>query len=164
MELADETARCPFDQAMERLSMRHAYLVVAGLASLATLAGCTYAERNQVSANPPTVSYRVAGNDISQANVSAQQYCQRYSQGAVYEGLQATPSGNVAVYSCSGPMAPAMSGTSVPPKNYYAQPGQVPPPPYGEPQIQCATPLHQNQPGGTDYVGPPATGCPTPSY
>jgi predicted small secreted protein len=26
----------------------------------------------------------------------------------------------------------------------------------------CATPLHQDLPGGTDYHGPPVAGCPAP--
>ncbi|HXQ51913.1 MAG TPA: hypothetical protein VN802_12515 [Stellaceae bacterium] len=29
-------------------------------------------------------------------------------------------------------------------------------------RILCADPLHQNRPGGTDYKGPPVTGCPAP--
>ncbi|MBV9521960.1 MAG: entericidin A/B family lipoprotein [Alphaproteobacteria bacterium] len=29
--------------------------------------------------------------------------------------------------------------------------------------VGCATPLHQDLPGGTDYKGPPVPGCPGPS-
>lgn len=136
--------------------MRHALLILAGLAGLA---GCTYAERNQISANPPTVSYRVQGNDISQANVSAQQYCQRYNLGAQYQGLQATPTGNVALYSCGG-SSTGVSGSTVPPSPY----ATVAPPPYSEPQVICADPMHQNRPGGSDYSGPAVPGCPPTRY
>jgi hypothetical protein len=128
-------------------TMRYAVLVLAGLG----LAGCSWADRNEVTANPPSVSYRVTGNDISQANVSAQQYCQRYNAGAQFQGLQPTQSGNVAVYACAGPTGVATSGSSVPP-------------PYATPQFECATPMHQDRPGGTDYVGPPVEGCPAPRY
>lgn len=127
--------------------MRQALLVLVGLVGLA---GCSYGDRNQVNATPPSVSYRIAGNDISQANVSAQQYCQRYSKGAQFQGLQSTPSGNVAAYTCAGPMV-TVNGSSVPP-------------PYSEPQVECATPMHQDRPGGTDYNGPPVAGCPPTRY
>jgi hypothetical protein len=83
------------------------------LAVLAALGGCAVADHNRAAATPPTVSYRIAGNDISQANASAAQYCQRYGTGAQYQGLRASPSGNVAVYSCGAPVA--TSGSSVAP-------------------------------------------------
>ena len=134
--------------------MRRTIFVLAGLA---VLGGCSVADENRVSATPPappTVSYRVPGNDISQANVSAAQYCQRYGTGAQYQGLQGSPSGNVAVYSCDG--APvATSGSSVPPYATYAAP-------YGAAPVgECADAWHQNLPGGTDYYGPPVAGCPS---
>jgi hypothetical protein len=66
---------------------------------LGALAACT--GPSQVAATPPTVSYRVTGNDVAQAGVNAQQYCARFGRTARFEGLQATASGNVAVYSCS---------------------------------------------------------------
>lgn len=139
--------------------MRRAIVMIAGLAALG---GCSDADYNRVSATPPappTVSYRVAGNDISQASASAAQYCQRYGTGAQYQGLQASPSGNVAVYSCNGPPV-ATSGSSVPPYDpAYANSPYNPaygPPPAG----QCADTLHQNRPGGSDYFGPPVPGCP----
>jgi hypothetical protein len=30
-------------------------------------------------------------------------------------------------------------------------------------RVQCADPLHQNRPGGTDYHGPAVPGCPRPA-
>jgi len=65
---------------------------------LGALAACTGPSR--VAATPPTVSYRVTGNDVAQAGVNAQQYCAQFGRTARFEGLQATASGNVAVYSC----------------------------------------------------------------
>jgi len=94
------------------------------LAGLGALAACSTAERNEVSATPPvppSVSYRVTGTDISQANVSATAYCQRYGAGPVYQGLQSTPTGNVATYSCNGPPV-AQSGSAAPPPYYGAPP------------------------------------------
>lgn len=142
--------------------MRRAIIL---LASLAALGGCSEADHNRVSSTPPappTVSYRVAGNDISQANVSAARYCQRYGTGAQYQGMQASPSGNIAVYNCTG--APvAASGSSVAPYNsqydsrYNSQYNSgYAPPPVG----QCADMMHQDRPGGSDYFGPPVPGCP----
>ncbi len=123
--------------------MRTVLLVLAGLGALAA---CSPAEQNRVSATPPlppTVSYRVPGTDITQANASAAAYCQRYGTGPEYRGLQTTPTGNVATYSCDGP-AVAQSGSTA-----------APPPPGG-----CADAMHENLPGGTDYHGPPVAGCP----
>ncbi len=101
------------------------------------------------SATPPTISYRVTGSDLSQANFSASQYCQRYGTGAQYQGLQQTPSGNVALYDCAGAMA--TQGSSVP-----SDPSEAGVAPAGE----CGGFLHQDRPGGTDYAGPPVAGCP----
>ena len=120
------------------------------LIGLAALGACTN-EPSRVSATPPSVSYRVNGNDISQANLSANEYCQRYGSGAQYQGLQPTSSGNVAVYNCGGPAA--VSGSSVAPDPYAN--GTVPP------ADACASFLHQDRPGGSDYQGPPTTGCPS---
>jgi hypothetical protein len=133
--------------------MRTAFLVLAGLGT--ALAACSSADQNQVSTSPPTVSYRIPGTDISQANVSATAYCQRYGAGPEYQGLQATPTGNVATYTCDGPPV-ATSGSSVPPP----EPGPLP---YGAPPPTqpCADALHENLPGGTDYTGPPVPGCPS---
>ncbi len=48
------------------------------LLALGSLAGCAYQQTREVSATPPTVSYQVFGNDISQANAQADRYCQQY--------------------------------------------------------------------------------------
>ena len=55
----------------------------------------------EVAAAPPTVSYQVTGSDVGQAGVNAERYCNQYGRSAQYQGIQATGSGNVAVYSCS---------------------------------------------------------------
>jgi hypothetical protein len=123
--------------------MRTAFLA---LACLGALAACNEAGQNEVSSTPPappTVSYRVTGTDVTQADASAASYCQRYGTGPTYRGLQATPSGNVATYSCDGPPV-AQSGSSL-----------APPPPGA-----CADAMHQNLPGGSDYYGAPVAGCP----
>ena len=128
--------------------MRIAIVLLAGLGALAA---CSEAEHNEVSSTPPvapTVSYRVPGTDISQANASAALYCQRYGASPTYRGLQEMPTGNVATYSCDGPPV-ATSGSTVAPPAPYAAPGQ-----------QCADALHQDLPGGSDYYGPPVAGCP----
>jgi len=51
---------------------------------------------------PPTVSYKITGNNVSQANVKAEKYCARFGRSALFQGLQPAPSGKVAVYSCEG--------------------------------------------------------------
>jgi hypothetical protein len=142
--------------------MHRAIVLIAGLAALA---GCSAADHNRVSSTPPTpptVTYRVVGNDISQANVSAAQYCQRYGTGAQYQGLQPSPSGNVALYTCNGPPV-ATSGSSAAPYNpqYNSQYNSQYNAPYGAaPIAQCADAMHQDRPGGSDYYGPPVPGCP----
>jgi hypothetical protein len=133
------------------------------LAALGVLAGCAN-DSHPVSASAPTVSYRIAANnDVSQANANAARYCQQYGASPQLQGIQQGPSGNVAVYSCTG----AAGSTAYIAPGYgqgqpgYAQPGQ---PAYGNtvgPPALCADPLHQDRPGGTDYLGPPVTECPT---
>src|SRR5438876_12311215 len=44
------------------------------LLALGSLAGCAYEQTREVNATPPTVSYQVYGNDISQANAQADRY------------------------------------------------------------------------------------------
>jgi hypothetical protein len=143
--------------------MKRAILAIAGLAGLSALGACVPDTPPVSAATPPTVSYRVSGTDISQANVSAVQYCGRYGTAPQYQGLQATSSGNVALYSCSG-VPVATSGSSVPPPAYAAPPAYSPPsdPPYAAPAPfeRCADQFHQDRPGGTDYYGPPLPGCP----
>ena len=47
------------------------------------------------------MSYQVSGNDVAQAGVNAERYCNQYGRSAQFQGMQATNTGNVAVYSCS---------------------------------------------------------------
>lgn len=142
--------------------MRAAVLPV--LAALGVLAAC--ADNSQpVSSSAPTVSYRIPGhNDVSQANTNAARYCQQYGAGPQLQGIQQGPSGNIAVYSCAGALG-SSAGTIAGPA--YAAPGYVQPgypaqPAYGNTvaPVQCADPLHQDRPGGTDYYGPPVRECP----
>ena len=147
------------------------------LAAVSVLAACANDSR-PVSQSAPTVSYRIVGNDVSQANANAARYCQQYGASPQLQGIQQSPSGSVAVYSCAGAAA-SVAGTAVPPayaapgyaqpgyaQPGYAQPGYAQQPGYGygntvAPPVQCADPLHQDRPGGTDYQGPPVTECPT---
>jgi len=136
--------------------MRAAALPLLG--ALGVLAACAH-ESRPVSQSAPTVSYRIAGNDVSQANANAARYCQQYGASPQLQGIQQGPSGNVAVYSCAG-AAGSSAGTAAAPAYIapgYAQPG------YGNtvaPPVQCADALHQDRPGGTDYQGPPVPQCP----
>jgi hypothetical protein len=138
------------------------------LAAIGLLAGCA-TDSQPVSQSAPSVTYRVtANNDVTQANANAARYCQQYNAGAQLQSIQAGPSGNVAIYSCSGApgavagsiaapaYAPGSAQPGYPPSGYAPQPG------YGAtlPPVQCADPLHQDRPGGTDYYGPPVPECP----
>ncbi len=76
--------------------MRTLIPLFAGLALLVACSGPP-----QAAATPPTVSYQVTGNDVGQAGVQAERYCQQYGRSAQFQGIQMTASGNVAVYSCS---------------------------------------------------------------
>ena len=137
------------------------------LAAIALLAGCATDSR-PVSQSAPSVSYRIpANNDVSQANANAARYCEQYSTGAQLQNVQAGPSGNIAVYSCTGAPGAVAGSIAAPPAGPYAQPGYpspgyAPQPGYGTtlPPVQCADPLHQDRPGGTDYYGPPVPECP----
>jgi hypothetical protein len=131
---------------MEPFVMRFIFPLLA----CALLAAC--GGSREVTATPPTVSYQVRGNDVSQTNVQAQNYCARYSRAAVFQGVQASSSGNVAVYSCDGPAASAAPAP-------LARSTVGPPTPLNA-GVQCADALHQDRPGGTDYHGPPVVGCP----
>lgn len=138
------------------------------LAAIGLLAGCAN-DSQPASQSAPSVSYRVPpNNDVSQANANAARYCQQYNTGAQLQNIQPGPSGNVAVYSCTGaPGAVAGSIAGSPAGAPYAQPG-YPPQGYAPqsgyggtlPPVQCADPLHQDRPGGTDYYGPPVPECP----
>jgi hypothetical protein len=136
-------------------------LVVVG-----SLAGCAYQQPREVNSTPPTVSYQVNGNDISQANAQADRYCQQYGMFSNLQSLQPNGSQSLASYSCSGTR---VGSAAAPP--YYGNPAPYAPtpyaaaPPYGNnaapvATIRCADPMHQDLPGGTDYRGPPVYGCP----
>jgi hypothetical protein len=83
------------------------------LAACVVLAGCSEAPQ-QINSSPPTVTYQVTGNDVSEANAEAQNYCARYNRHAVFEGVQATSWGKVAVYHCDNAV-PSVTGTPPPP-------------------------------------------------
>jgi hypothetical protein len=125
------------------------------LLACALLAAC--GGPRQATSTPPRVTYQVTGNDVSQTNVQAQNYCARYNHAAIFQGVQPSPSGNVAVYSCEG--APASAAVAPAPlAGSTVAPG--PPTPL-TPRVQCADALHQDRPGGTDYYGPPVVDCPS---
>ena len=132
------------------------------LGACAVLAACSNMGQ-QASSSPPSVSYQVTGNNVSQTNARAQNYCAQYGRAAQYQGVRAMSSGNVAVYTCSGAAGsastvPPSSGSTVAPvTGAYAAPG---PPTALAPATQCADLLHQERPGGSDYKGPPVPGCP----
>ena len=65
---------------------------------LLPLAGC--AEAPDV---PPSVSYRVPGHNVAITGEEAQNYCLQFNRGARYQGVQETPTGLVAVYTCEAP-------------------------------------------------------------
>lgn len=132
------------------------------LAACAVLAACSNMGQ-QATSSPPSVSYQVTGNDVSQTNARAQNYCAQYGRAARYAGIRTTSSGNVAVYTCSGApgsvsaVTPSAGSTVAPVTGAYAAPGA---PTALAPTTQCADMLHQDRPGGTDYKGPPVPGCP----
>ncbi len=74
------------------------------LALLGLLAACTGPQ--QISASPPSVSYRVAGADVSQANLSAAQYCRQYGLVPQLEGVAPSGGGSVASYTCRAASTP----------------------------------------------------------
>ena len=88
------------------------------LAACVVLAGCSE-ESQQIKSSPPTVTYEVTGNDVSEANAKAQNFCARYNTPALFEGVQAKSWGKVAVYRCdstapsSGAQPPPPSGSTV---------------------------------------------------
>lgn len=88
------------------------------LAACVAVAACTGSR--EVSSRPPTVSYKVTGNNVTQANVKAAKYCARYGRSALLQGIQPEPSGKVAVYSCAsattaGREPAPLAGSSVAP-------------------------------------------------
>ena len=143
-------------------------LICAAFTAAGALAGCAETTSQQVAASPPTVSYRVAGSSLAQANADAGRYCSQYGMAARLNGTQPDGSNAVANYSCVSGSAGAVYGSAdyVPyaasastyPPSYVSQPVYNPPI-YGS-SMQCADMLHQNRPGGSDYYGPPVPGCP----
>lgn len=75
-------------------------IAIALLAIPALLAGCASGP-SEVAAAPPTVSYQVTGNDVGQAGVNAERYCNQFGRSAQFQGIQTTGTGNVAVYTCN---------------------------------------------------------------
>lgn len=69
------------------------------LGLLGLLAACS--SPPQVAAAPPSVSYQVSGTDVGQAGIKAQHYCEQFGRSAQFQGVQTTPSGNLATYTCS---------------------------------------------------------------
>ncbi len=132
-----------------------ASIAVSAAALAGLLAACS---GQQVSSTPPTVSYRVNGSNVADANAKAAQYCQRYGSTAYLQGVangtatyscgRATGSASTPVYTGTA-QAPVVGSTTATPVN-----------PAPAVTTQCADMLHQDRPGGTDYVGPPVPGCP----
>ncbi len=123
--------------------------------AVGSLVGCASQQPREVNATPPTVSYQVSGNDISQANAQADRYCAQYGMFSNLQSLQPNGSQSLATYSCSGTRvgsaAPQYYGNTAPYYGNSAAPVAT---------VRCADPLHQDLPGGTDYRGPPVYGCP----
>lgn len=119
--------------------MRSSLLV---LAAVGVLAACS-SQPDAVSSSPPTVSYRLTGNDTTSTNAQAAEYCRQYGMTPQYQGLQASGTENVARYTCVASAA-GSTGYATPPA----------------PGVQCADWLHQSRPGGSNYKGPPVAGCP----
>jgi hypothetical protein len=135
---------------MEANPMRPNYLIFGGFA-VALLAGCSNQPR-AINATPPTVSYEIRGNDLSQTNASASTYCAQYGMAPQLQ----SQNGRVAQYTCVGGSASSRAY----PNNTYAAPMAYGAPTTVAPAVQCADALHQGRPGGTDYYGPPVPGCP----
>ena len=93
--------------------MRAAVPLIAACAACAALAACASQPNAVNSAPPPTVSYRIPGHNVAATDAEAQNYCAVYSRAAQYRGVQATPDGAVAVYSCEE-TATGSAGTTVP--------------------------------------------------
>lgn len=148
--------------------MRGLRSVLSGFSILAlgVLSACGGSGPRQVSSAPPTVAYRVPGNDVSQANVAAADYCRQYGMGARLQTVQRQGSENIAHYSCAGTpvasIAPSYSNAYAIPVQPQTYPAPVGAQAYAVPTepVKCADFFHQDRPGGTDYYGPPVPGCP----
>jgi hypothetical protein len=84
------------------------------IAACAALAACAGPSKPVNSTPPPTVSYRIPDHNVAATDAEAQNYCAVYSRAAQYRGVQATPEGAVAVYSCEE-TATDSAGTTAPP-------------------------------------------------
>jgi hypothetical protein len=73
-------------------------LIAIGAAAFA-LSACTTGTQEVASA-PPGVSYRVTDASVSDANLRAERYCERYSRHAVLEGVSQSGGDRIASYSC----------------------------------------------------------------
>ncbi len=131
--------------------MRTSILVAAAVAAGA-VAACT----PRVSSTPPTVSYRVIGSDVSQANANAINYCQRYGTGARMTSF----TNGTATYACTGAATAAVQPAPYPTTVAPAPTSSAPVTPVPNQTVQCADFFHQDRPGGSDYHGPPVPGCP----
>ena len=90
--------------------MRIGYSLLVALGAASLLAACAQNATRQVSSTPPvvtppSVTYAVAGNDLSQANANAIAYCRQYNMGVVMQGVTQRGGENVATYTCSGTVA-----------------------------------------------------------
>jgi Flp pilus assembly protein TadD len=121
--------------------------IIMTLALAGAVAACSGAGTTAVSESPPTVSYRVDNNDMSQANANAAAYCGRYNMQPQLQAVQPDGTENLAHYACVGSAAgsPAYPYETVTP---------------APTTTQCADWMHQSRPGGSDYHGPPVPGCP----
>ena len=72
-------------------------LIAIGMAAL-VLAACNATP--EVASAPPVVSYRVTESSVSDANLRAQRYCERYNRHAVLEGINQSGGDRIASYSC----------------------------------------------------------------
>jgi hypothetical protein len=109
------------------------------LAASVVLAGCSQAPQ-QIKSSPPTVTYQVTGNDVSEANAKAQNFCARYNTHALFEGVQATSWGKVAVYRCH-----TAAGVGAPPPPPSGSTVVEPPPPLESTVEEPLTPLESNE-------------------
>jgi hypothetical protein len=96
--------------------MRIALTLVAACVAVAACTGS-----HDVNSTPPTVFfYNVTANNVSPAEVRAQNYCARFGRSALFRGLQPGRSGNRAWFSCggattAGAVLPPLAGSSVEP-------------------------------------------------
>jgi hypothetical protein len=124
--------------------------IILTLALAGAVAACANTDTAAVTASPPTVSYRVEGADVAQANANAASYCGGYNMKPHLMSVQPYGTGKIAHYSCV-----ASAGTAYPDAAY---PDRATAP--APTATQCADWMHQGRPGGSDYHGPPVPGCP----